>query len=134
MALIGGVVGFGFLWPGEGETPDAMRRLGPFSLAALGLLVTGLEAVIFTVVPIELTRRLLKNSWIGVAVGGGGYVVGVHWDNGWLGLATSGWIWSVVTTAYLLDRPASFFRACLQAIGLKWVFWIFAFSSLIAAS
>jgi hypothetical protein len=134
LALIGGVVGLGLLSPGEGATPYAMKRLGPAVLAVLGFLVTGLEAVVFTVVPIELTRHYLKKPLVGVGIGGLGYVVGMHWDNGWLGLATSGWIWSIVTTAYLMDRQTSLLRACLQAVGLKWVFWLFAFSSLVSSS
>jgi hypothetical protein len=134
LTLIGGVVGLGLLSPGEGATPDTLQRVSPVALAALGLLVTGLEAGFFTIIPIELARRFLKNAWIGAGIGGVGYVVGMHWDNGWLGLATSGWIWAVMTIAYLLDRPTSLFRASLQAIGLKWVFWAFAFSSLVSAS
>ena len=134
LALVGGVVGLGLLSPGEGATPDTIQRASPVALAALGFLVTGFEAAVFTIIPIELARRFLKNAWIGAGIGGIGYVVGMHWDNGWLGLATSGWIWAVVTIAYLLDRPTSLFRASLQAIGLKWVFWAFAFSSLVSAS
>lgn len=133
LALIIGVVGLGLLSPGDGLAPEAIQRPSPFVLATLGALVTGLEAVIFTIVPIEAARRALNNAWIGVGIGGLGYIVIMHWDNGWLGLATSGWIWSVVTIAYLLDRPISFLRASLQAIGLKWVFWSFAFSSLVSA-
>lgn len=134
LLLICGVIGLGLLAPGDGVVPAAMDRLSPLVLAAIGLALMAVEAAVFTLLPAELSRRFFKSVWPGLALGGGAYIVGVHWDNGWLGLATSAWIWIVVTTAYLLDRPRSHFRASVQAVGLKWVFWGFALTSLVSAS
>lgn len=134
LLLICGVVVLGLLAPGEGLAPDEMTRLSPFALAAIGLAVMTVEAAVFTLLPAELSRRFFKSVWPGLALGGGAYIVGVHWDNGWLGLATSAWIWLIVTAAYLLDRRRSLLRASVQAVGLKWVFWSFALTSLVSAS
>jgi hypothetical protein len=134
LLLICGVVGLGLLSPGEGVVPDEMKRLSPFVLAAIGFAVMAIEAAVFTLFPAELSRRFFKSFWPGLALGGGAYIVGLHWDNGWLGLATSAWIWLIVTAAYLLDRPRSLFRASVQAVGLKWFFWTFALTSLVSAS
>lgn len=134
LLLICGVVGLGLLAPGDGVVPDAMDRLSPLVLAAIGLALMAVEAAVFTLLPAELSRRFFKSVWPGLALGGGAYIVGVHWDNGWLGLATSAWIWLIVTAAYLLDRRRSLLRAGIQAVGLKWVFWGFALTSLVSAS
>ncbi|QIF82152.1 hypothetical protein [Brevundimonas sp. 'scallop'] len=134
LLLICGIVGLGLLAPGEGVVPDEMKRISPFVLATIGLALMAVEAAVFTLLRAELSRRFFKSVWPGLALGGGAYIVGVHWDNGWLGLATSAWIWMVVTTAYLLDRPRSLFRASVQAVGLKWVFWSFALTSLVSAA
>lgn len=134
LLLICGVVGLGLLAPGDGVVPDALDRFSPLVLAAIGLALMAVEAAVFTLLPAELSRRFFKSVWPGLALGGGAYIVGIHWDNGWLGLATSAWIWMIVTTAYLLDRPRSLFRASVQAVGLKWVFWSFALTSLVSAS
>ncbi|MEW6539517.1 MAG: hypothetical protein AB1448_13120 [Pseudomonadota bacterium] len=134
LLLICGVIGLGLLAPGDGVVPDAMDRLSPLILAAIGFAVMTVEAAVFTLLPAELSRRFFKSVWPGLALGGGAYIVGVHWDNGWLGLATSAWIWLIVTAAYLLDRRRSPLRASIQAFGLKWVFWSFALTSLVSAS
>lgn len=134
LLLICGVIGLGLLAPGDGVVPDAMDRLSPLILAAIGFAVMTVEAAVFTLLPAELSRRFFKSVWPGLALGGGAYIVGIHWDNGWLGLATSAWIWMVVTTAYLLDRRRSLLRASIQAVGLKWVFWSFALTSLVSAA
>ena len=134
LLLICGVIGLGLLAPGDGVVPDAMDRLSPLVLAAIGFAVMTVEAAVFTLLPTELSRRFFKSVWPGLALGGGAYIVGIHWDNGWLGLATSAWIWMVVTTAYLLDRRRSLLRASIQAVGLKWVFWSFALTSLVSAA
>ena len=83
---------------------------------------------------ISAKKRFLKRAWPGVAAGFAVYVIGIHWNNGWLGLAVSSWIWGVVTGAYLLERPVSRGRAACQAIGLKWTFWIFAMAVLTAGA
>ena len=134
LLLICGVIGLGLLAPGDGVVPDAMDRLSPLILAAIGFAVMTVEAAVFTLLPAELSRRFFKSVWPGLALGGGAYIVGIHWDNGWLGLATSAWISMVVTTAYLLDRRRSLLRASIQAVGLKWVFWSFALTSLVSAA
>ncbi|WP_313444098.1 hypothetical protein [Brevundimonas sp.] len=134
LLLICGVIGLGLLAPGDGVVPDAMDRLSPLVLAAIGLALMAVEAAVFTLLPAELSRLFFKSVWPGLALGGGAYIVGVHWDNGWLGLATSAWIWLIVTAAYLLDRCRSLLRASIQAVGLKWVFWSFALTSLVSAT
>lgn len=134
LLLICGVVGLGLLAPGDGVVPAAMDRLSPLVLAAIGLALMAVEAAVFTLLPAELSRRFFKSVWPGLVLGGGAYIVGVRWDNGWLGLATSAWIWLIVTAAYLLDRRRSLLRAGIQAVGLKWVFWSFALTSLVSAS
>ncbi len=134
LLLICGVTGLGLLAPGDGVVPAEMDRLSPLVLAAIGLALMAVEAAVFTLLPAELSRRFFKSVWPGLALGGGAYIVGVHWDNGWLGLATSAWIWLIVTAAYLLDRRRSLLRAGIQAVGLKWVFWSLALTSLVSAA
>ena len=134
LLLICGVTGLGLLAPGDGVVPAEMDRLSPLVLAAIGLALMAVEAAVFTLLPAELSRRFFKSVWPGLALGGCAYIVGVHWDNGWLGLATSAWIWLIVTAAYLLDRRRSLLRAGIQAVGLKWVFWSLALTSLVSAA
>ena len=134
LLLICGVTGLGLLAPGDGVVPAEMDRLSPLVLAAIGLALMAVEAAVFTLLPAELSRRFFKSVWPGLALGGGAYIVGVHWDNGWLGLATSAWIWLIVTAAYLLDRRRSLLRAGIQAVGLKWVFWSLSLTSLVSAA
>ncbi len=42
------------------------------------------------------------------------------------GVVVSAWIVTVLGVAYWLQRPVSLARACIQVIGLKWVFWVSA--------
>ncbi len=135
LLLVGGAIGFGLvLGSDEVDAVQTPEGLHPAALFALGLAVMTAEAALFTLIPIELSQRFLKRAWLGVAAGFAGYVIGIHWDNGWLGLAVSTWIWAIVTGAYLLERPVSRGRAACQAVGLKWIFWIFAMAGLTAGA
>jgi hypothetical protein len=135
LLIVGGLIGLELiLGSGEVETVRPPTELTPAALFALGLAVMAAEAALFTLLPIELSRWFLRRAWPGVAAGFAGYVIAIHWDNGWLGLVVSTWIWSIVTGAYLLDRPVSWRRAACQAIALKWVFWIFAMAGLTAGA
>jgi len=135
LLIVGGLTGLGLiLGPDEVDAVQTPEGLHPAALFALGLALMTAEAALFTLVPIELSQRFLKRAWPGVAAGFAVYVIGIHWNNGWLGLAVSSWIWGVVTGAYLLERPVSRGRAACQAIGLKWTFWIFAMAVLTAGA
>jgi hypothetical protein len=135
LLIVGGLIGLDLLLgSGEIDTSQPPKGPHPAALFGLGLVLMTVEAALFTLLPIELSRRFLKRAWPGVAAGFASYVIAIHWDNGWLGLVVSTWIWSIVTGAYLLERPISWGRAACQAVGLKWVFWIFAMAGLTAGA
>lgn len=129
--LLGGIVLLGLAVPGPAPDVDDLVQ-EPHLLAVIGLALMGLEAVFFTVLPIEIARRVFRRPLAGGLVGGFAYGPLIHWDNGWTGLLTSIWIVTVVSTAYLLERPFSLSGAVCQAIGLKALFWVFALAALLS--
>ena len=131
LLLLGGILLLGMASPGAAPDNDDLTHT-PAVLAAVGFGVMVLEAVVFTVLPIEATRRLWRRPALGAIMGAAAYGPLIHWDNGWLGLATSIWIIAVVSGAYLIERPSSLARAICQALGLKLLFWVFALSALLS--
>ncbi|MFN6981690.1 MAG: hypothetical protein ACK4NU_07155 [Brevundimonas sp.] len=133
VAIAVGVVVLGLLLPAAADhVAPTLRRYPPWVLAGLGLVVMTVEATVFTILPLQVSQHFLKRLWPGAAAGFAGYVIGIHWDNGWRGLAVSAWVWGIVTAAYLLERQGSLARAVGQAVALKWAFWALAFAALSA--
>ncbi len=130
LLLLSGIVLLGAASPGAAPDVDTLTQ-APAVLAAIGFALMTLEAVVFTILPIEATRRLWRRPVLGAVIGAAAYGPLIHWDNGWLGLATSIWIVAVVSGAYLIERPSSLARAICQAVGLKLLFWIFALAALL---
>ncbi|WP_292070153.1 hypothetical protein [Brevundimonas sp. UBA7534] len=131
LLLLGGIILLGMVSPGAAPDIDDLTQT-PAVLAVVGFGVMVLEAVVFTILPIEATRRLWRRPGLGAAIGAATYGPIIHWDNGWLGLSTSIWIIAVVSGAYLIERPSSLARAICQAVGLKLLFWVFALSALLS--
>lgn len=129
--LVGGIVLLGLAFPGTAPDVDDLVQ-EPRVLAVIGLALMGLEAVAFTVLPIEIARRVFRRPLAGGLVGCFAYGPLIHWDNGWAGLLTSIWIVTIVSTAYLIERPFSLSRAVCQAVGLKVLFWAFALAALLS--
>jgi hypothetical protein len=133
VAIAVGVVVLGLLLPAPADqVAPTIRRHPPWVLAGLGLVIMTVEATAFTILPLQVSQHFLKRLWPGAAAGFAGYVIGIHWDNGWRGLAVSAWVWGIVTAAYLLERQVSVARAVGQAVALKWTFWALAFAALSA--
>lgn len=127
---------FAGLWALEPLTADGpagedlFRGANFGAVVLIGYAVALGEALVFTVVPAEITRRFLRKAWIGLLVGAILYSPVMHWTNGLGGVAVSAWIAAVVGGAWLWLRGTSFRSALAQAIGLKWLFWTYAAASL----
>lgn len=97
-------------------------------IATLGFAVLAGEAIVFTILPTELSARFLRNGLWGLIVGAVVYSPMLHASNGFAGVVFSAWIVLVIGAVYYLQRISSVLIACAQAIGLKWAFWISALS------
>lgn len=113
---------------GMGNLADA----NPVLLGAVMFVVLSGEALLLTVAPIEITRRLWRQPLIGALIGILIYAVGMHWSKGWESILLTGWIASVIAIAYLVQRRTSRWLAILQALGLKWAFAAFAFFTILS--
>jgi len=130
VALIAGLVLIGILVPQPAGRADKLMGISPGTLVARGYLVMALEAIAYTMAPIEIARRLWKRPLLGAVAGAAIYVIGIHWDNGWRGLAAATWIVVIVSGGYLLERTRSLPWATALAISLKFAFWTFALVAL----
>lgn len=130
LALIAGMVLIGILLPQPAGSADKLTEISPGTLVARGYLVMALEAIGYTIAPIEIARRLWRRPLFGAVAGAAIYVIGVHWDNGWRGLAAATWIVVIVSGGYLLERATSLPWAAALAISLKFAFWTFALVAL----
>ncbi|UAL11350.1 hypothetical protein [Caulobacter segnis] len=90
-----------------------------------------LEAIVYTVAPVEIAGRFWKRPRLGALAGAATYI-GIHWDNGWRGLAAATWIIAVVSGGHLLERGTSPAQAAALAVSLKFAFWTFALVALAA--
>jgi hypothetical protein len=108
------------------EGLDDLAGTNPFFLGAVMFVVLSGEALLLTVAPIEITRRLWRQPLVGALIGILIYAVGIHWSKGWQGMLLTGWIALVIAVAYLVQRRSSRWLAVLQALGLKWAFAAFA--------
>lgn len=97
-------------------------------IATLGFVVLTGEAIVFTILPTELSARFLRNGLWGLVAGTIAYSPVLHASNGVAGIVFSAWIILVIGVVYYLQRISSVLVACTQAIGLKWVFWVSALS------
>lgn len=109
-----------------------LAGVNPLFLGAVMFVVLSGEALLLTVAPIEITRRLWRQPLIGALIGILIYAVGMHWSEGWEGSLLTGWIASVIAIAYLVQRRTSRRLAILQALGLKWAFAAFAFGTILS--
>ncbi|MEN5361917.1 hypothetical protein [Brevundimonas intermedia] len=105
---------------------DNLSGTNPFFLGGLMFVVLSGEALLLTVAPIEIARRLWRQPLIGALIGILVYAVGIHWSKGWQSILLTGWIALVIAAAYLLQLRTSRWLAVLQALGLKWAFAAFA--------
>lgn len=125
IALYGGLAIVGHL------VPDAHAHK-PFTLPPLSRVFTigipayVLEALVFTVVPIELATRYLHKPLFGAAAGVLGYGVLYHWSHGLPGIVLASWIALVLNTSYLVLRDRSVNTAIIATLGQKIGFLLLA--------
>lgn len=116
--------------PGASGNFDEMEGASLAVIATLGFAVLAGEAVVFTILPTELSARFLQNGLWGLIAGAVFYSPVFHASNGIEGVVFSAWIVLVIGAVYYLQRISSVPMACAQAIGLKWAFWISALSAI----
>lgn len=108
------------------ESLDDLAGTSPWFLGAVMFVVLSGEALLLTVAPIEIMRRLRSQPLIGALIGILIYSVGIHWVKGWEAMLLTGWIALVIAVAYLVQSRTSRWMAVFQALGLKWAFAAFA--------
>lgn len=128
VALFGGLMLLEPIVPGDPGDFGGMEGASLPVIAILGFVVLAGEAVVFTILPTELSARFLRNGLWGLVAGAVAYAPVLHASNGVAGVVFSAWIVLVIGAVYYLQRVSSVFVACTQAIGLKWAFWISALS------
>lgn len=115
-----------FLLPGTTTFAEDMKAkgldeayLGIF--LSFGIPVVILEALVWTIAPIELSARFAKSTLIGAALGLLGFVA-FHWRGGLEAMMGSGWVVLVLNTSYLVLRPRSRRVAIWSTVGQKLAF------------
>lgn len=132
VALFGGLALIEPLVPGDPGNFSVLQDASLGVIAMLGFAVLAGEAVIFTILPAELSARFLRNDLWGLIAGAVVYSPIFHASNGVAGVVFSAWIVLVIGAVYYIQRPSSRIVACAQAIGLKWAFWLSALSMIAA--
>lgn len=99
-------------------------------IAIIGFAVLAGEAIVFTVLPAELSARFAQTGLWGLILGGVAYSPVFHASNGVTGVIISAWIVLVIGVVYYRQRTSSVLVACAQSIGLKWAFWLSALSAI----
>ena len=97
--------------PDEGLEDHADTN--PFFIGAVMFVVLSGEAMLLTVAPIEIMRRLWRQPLIGALIGILIYSLGIHWSKGWEAILLTGWIALVIAVAYLVQSRTSRWMAVL---------------------
>src|SRR5690554_6922365 len=92
----------------------------------VGVLVYIFEAMLFTVIPIELTNKFLRSPWLGAFLGIVFYGPVYHWSNGAFSVFITIWIVLVLNSSYIILRQRSRRVAICSTIGLKIIFILYA--------
>lgn len=130
--MLGGLLLIQPLVPDDGSALTAFEGVEPAMIAAIGYLVLACEAVIFTILPAELSQRFWRRPAIGLWVGAIAYSPLFHASNGLWGIILSAWIVSVIAVVYSIQRRSSAIAAALQAIGMKWAFWTVSLATIVS--
>jgi hypothetical protein len=124
VVLFGGLALLEPIVPGDPGDLGAIQNVSLAVVAVLGFVVLAGEAIVFTVVPVELSARFLRNGLWGLVAGAVAYSPVLHGSNGVAGVVFSAWIVLVIGSVYSFQRTSSVIVACAQAVGLKWAFWL----------
>lgn len=129
IALYGGLAIAGHL------VPDAhahkLSTLPPLArVFTVGVPAYVLEALVFSVAPIELATRFLHKPLVGAAVGVVGYGVVYHWPHGLAGIVLASWIALVLNSSYVVLRQRSISTAVIATLGQKLGFLLLAVLSI----
>jgi hypothetical protein len=130
IALFGGLLLLETVIPGDAGDLGEIEGPSLAVIAMLGFAVVAGEAIVFTILPTELSARFLRHGLWGLIAGAVAYSPVFHASNGTAGVIVSAWIALVIGAVYYLQRASSVLVACAQAVGLKWAFWIAALSTI----
>lgn len=130
VALFGGLMLLEVVVPGDPEGFGGIQGASLPVLALIGFVILAAEAIVFVILPTELSVRCLGNGLWGLIAGAVAYSPVFHASNGIAGVVVSAWIALVIGAVHYLQRTSSVLIACAQAIGLKWAFWIGALSQI----
>ena len=127
VALLGGLAVLSEIVPDAHAKRVSLPALpSPLMFFAIGVPAYVAEALLFTVVPIELASRFLRIPPLGAAVGVLGYGVAYHWSHGISGIVLASWIALVLNTSYLVLRARSKRTAIASTLGHKIAFLMLA--------
>lgn len=127
VVLFGGLIIAAHLVPDANiHKPSLLTLPSPLRFFAIGVPIYVIEALFFTVVPIELAAKFVRMPLIGAAAGVLGYGVLYHWSHGLSGIILASWIAVVLNASYLLLRTRSKKTATLSTVGQKLAFLLFA--------
>jgi hypothetical protein len=125
--LFGGLELAGLLIDSTDEAELDMFRNAPVILfLGVGIIVYILEAMLFTVIPIELSHKFTRTSWFGAMIGIILYGPLYHGSDGLLSILISSWIILVLNSSYIILRLQSRQVAIISTTGFKILFIFYA--------
>ena len=105
---------------------DVLRSAPMILFIIVGIIVYIVEAMLFTVIPIELSGKFTHFPWVGATLGIVLYGPLYHGSNGVFSVLISSWIALVLNSSYLILRQRLRKVAILSTMGLKIIFILYA--------